>query len=424
MSQIVFEQGRLIDPSQEIDRVGNLVIENGKIVGIDVKPADDATRIDARGKIVCPGLIDTRAQLGEPGYEVDETIRAAGQAALAGGFTTVACLPSTDPPIDTPAGVEYVHQKALHAGGCRVVVLACISKGREGAELSEMGALVEAGAVGFTDAPRPAHSVELLRRALQYSMMFDRPILNYPETPELTREGVMHEGLTSLVLGLEGMPSEAEDVMTSRDLRLAEATGGRLHLINISTSTSVDLLRRAKDRGLSVTAGVCVHNLMFTDDLLRSFDPNLKVKPPLRSQDHIDACIDGLASGVIDIICSGHSPRSAEKKAVELDQAPYGMISLQTTLSVVIMQLIQSGRLTWLQAIDKLSTQPAKLLGVPGGELSAGSIADVIMIDPDATWTVDAAELYSLSANTPFHGRELQGQVLQSYVGGELRFDL
>ncbi len=252
--RLLITNGRVICPASGVDRVTNLLIEGGKIAALDAQSRGDERVLDATGKIVSPGLIDMHVQLREPGCEEDETIESGTAAALAGGFTSIACIPCTDPPLDTQAGVEFVHQKAMRAKNCHVFVLACVSKNREGKELAEIGSLVEGGAVGFTDAERPIHNSELLRRALEYCLMFDKPILNHPEVLELSQGGIMHEGRTSMVLGLPGMPADAEDVMTSRDLRLAESTRGRLHLMNISSGGSVEMIRRAKARGVKVTA--------------------------------------------------------------------------------------------------------------------------------------------------------------------------
>jgi dihydroorotase len=303
-----------------------------------------------------------------------------------------------------------------------VFVLACISKNREGKELAEIGSLVEGGAVGFTDAERPVQNSELLRRALEYCLMFDKPILNHPENLDLSQGGIMHEGKTSLVLGLAGMPAEAEDVMTSRDLRLAESTGGRLHLMNISSGGSIELIRRAKSRGVRVTAEVCAPHFSLTDEKLRSFDSNYKVNPPLRSEEHVRACIDGLADGTLDIIASGHAPRASEKKMQELDAAPFGMINLETTLALVITRLIAPGHLDWPIALAKLTINPARALGLAKGTLRIGADADITVIDPNLRWIVDPTRFKSKSQNTPLAGVELQGKAVHVIVGGEVKF--
>ena len=414
--------GRVIDPSQKLDQITSLLWEDGKILALGAAPRGDEQIISAAGKVVAPGLVDIHTQLREPGCEEDETIATGGAAALAGGYTTIACLPETDPPIDTPAAVEFVRQKAARARHCNVYVIACVSKDREGKELAEIGSLSEAGAVGFTDASRPIHNTDLLRRALEYCQMFDKPILNHPEVLELTRGGVMHEGSTSLVLGLGGMPAEAEDVMISRDIRLAESTGGRLHLMNISTVGSVELIRRAKERGVRITAEISPANFCFTDELLRSFDSRYKLNPPLRSRKHLAACLAGLQNGVIDVIASCHSPRASEKKMQEFDQAPFGMSSLETTLASVISHLVEPGLLTLSQALEKLTINPARVLGLKKGTLHIGADADVVIFDAAEAWQVDPARFESKSSSTPFSGQTLRGRVEQVFVGGESRW--
>ncbi len=421
MPTLLITNGRIIDPSQGLDRVTNILIEQGRIAAYDVDPWSDVKTIDASRKMVVPGFVDLSTQLREPGFEEDETIESGTRAALAGGFTSIACLPETDPPIDSPSDVEFIRQKAARAKHCNVYVLACVSKNREGNELSEIGSLVDAGAVGFTDATKPIFNSELLRRALEYALMFDKPIFNHCEVPELSRGGVMHEGRTSLVLGLAGMPSDAEDVMTGRDIRLCESTGGRMHLLNMSCSISIDLLRRAKQRGVRITAGVCPWNFAYTEEQMRSFDSAWKLNPPLRATGHLEACVGGLADGTIDVISSGHAPRALEKKMQELDLAPFGMVSLQTTLAMVVTHLIEPGKLSWPSAIAKLSTNPARILGIPKGTLQIGADADVVVIDPQARWTVDRQH-FTKSRNTPLLGKELVGKIVATVVGGEERF--
>lgn len=424
MPRILITNGRVVCPAQGIDRVTNVLIEDGRIASLDAQAAGEATTIDASGRIVSPGLVDMHVQLREPGCEEDETILTGTAAALAGGYTSIACIPDTDPPIDTPAGVEFVRQKAARARSCNVFVIACASKDRQGKELAEIGSLVEAGAVAFSDASRPIWNAELLRRALEYCLMFGKPILNHPEVPELSRGGVMHEGTTSMVVGLGGMPAEAEDVMTSRDLRLAEATGGRVHLMNISSSGSVDLIRRAKGRGVQVSAEICPLNFIFTDEAVRSFDTNCKVNPPLRSADHVAACIDGLKDGTLDTIASCHAPRALEKKMQEFDQAPFGAVGLETTLAAVVTHLIEPGHLDWLNAIAKLSHNPARVLGLNKGTLRVGAEADVTIIDPAIEWTVDPKKFRSKSSNTPLAGHTLRGRATHTIVAGEIRYSL
>ena len=422
--RILIQNGRVIDPVQKLDRVTNLLIEDGKIAAYDAASNGQDVVLDATDKIVSPGLIDLHVELREPGWEEDETIATGTAAALAGGFTSIACIPNTDPPIDTQAGVEFVRHQAERAQNCNVYVLACVSKNRKGEELAEIGMLVEAGAIGFTDAELPIHNPELLRRALEYCLMFDKPILNHPEVLELTHDGIMHEGLLSMILGLKGLPTEAEDMMTARDLRLAEATGGRLHLMNISSAESVELIRRAKTRGLAVTAEVSPHNFSLTDESLRSFNSNCKVNPPLRDQRCIEACVAGLQDGTLDVIASSHAPRASEKKMQELDQAPFGMTALETALALVISELIEPGHLDWDSALEKLTVNPARVLGLSKGTLQIGADADVTIIDPHHQWTVTRSSFRSKSCNTPYLGRSLQGRADTVLVGGEVRFQV
>jgi len=422
MTSTLIKNGRVIDPSQQIDRTTNLLIESGQIAAYDVEGNGQDRVIDASGKIVVPGLIDMHVELREPGCEEDETIASGTAAALAGGFTSIACIPNTDPPVDTRASVEFIQHQAARADNCNVFVIACVSKNREGKELAELGTLHEAGAVGFSDASAPIYNSDLMRRALEYCLMFDKPILNHPEVLDLSQSGVMHEGRVSLVLGLGAMPPEAEDVMIGRDIRLAEATNGRLHLLNVSSAGSVELIRRARARGVRITAEVCPLHFTLTDEELRSFDTNCKVNPPLRSQKDIDACIQGLVEGTLDVIASGHTPRASEKKMQDLNRAPFGAVSLETTLSLVISQLIVPGHLDWSAAIATMTANPANVLGIDKGTLRIGADADVTVIDPETQWTVDPSRFCSKSVNTPLAGRAMIGRADTVIVGGEEKY--
>ena len=421
MSRILIKSGRVIDPNQDMDRATNVLIEAGKIAAYDASPAPGDTILDAEGMIVSPGLIDMHVHLREPGNEEDETIESGTAAAIAGGFTSIACMPNTEPPIDTQAAVEFVRRQAERAGNCNVYVVGCVSKSREGKQLAEIGQLVQAGAVAFTDDGAPVYDAELMRNALEYSRMFGKPILNHAEVLELTRGGVMHEGLVSLVLGLSGIPAEAEDVMTGRDIALAEVTRGRAHMMHVSTAGSVELVRRAKSRGVPVTAEVCTHHFTLTDECLRTFDSRYKMKPPLRGPHHVQACIEGLKDGTIDAIVTDHAPHAAEKKMRELDQAPFGIVGLETALGLVVTKLIQPGHLDWPTALAKMTIQPAQILGLNKGTLAIGADADVTLIDPEWRWTVDASHFESKSDNSPFDGEELVGRAVGVIVGGEIK---
>src|SRR3990172_1744518 len=360
MCSILVRGGRVIDPAQNLDRITDLLLRDGRIVGVDAGAAQADEILDATGCIVCPGLIDVHVSLREPGHEEDETTATGTAAALAGGFTSVACMPDTSPVVDNRAAAEFILLQAARAGHCHVFPLGAVAKDHAGAELAEIGQLVEGGAVGFTDAKRPVANAEIMRRALEYTRMFDRPIFNHPQVPELAAGGIMHEGFHSTLLGLRGIPAAAEAIMVGRDIALAELTEGRLHLCCISTEESVDRIRRAKSRGVRVTAEVTPHHLALTDECLRTFDSNCKVDPPLRSREHIDALIEGLKDGTIDVICSDHQPCAQEKKALELDHAPFGIVGLETLLPIAIKTLIEPRHLTWPQLIEKLTLGPAR----------------------------------------------------------------
>jgi len=420
--RMLIQNGRVIDPSQLMDRVTNLLIEDGRIAAYDAAPDGEDEIIDASGKIVAPGLIDMHVHLREPGFEEDETIETGTAAALAGGFTSIACCPNTDPPIDTQGTVEFVRQKAARAGNCNVFVIACVSKNREGKELAEIGQLFEAGAVAVSDDGAPVYNAELMRRAFEYCLMFGKPVLNHAEIRELTKGGVMHEGTTQLVLGLGGIPAAAEDVMTSRDIALAEITGGRLHVMHVSSGGSIHAIRRAKRRNVRVTAEVTPHHFTLTDECLRSFDSNYKMNPPLRGKGHVDACVEGLQDGTLDVIATDHAPHAKEKKMQELDRAPFGIVGLETALGLVVTKLIEPGYLDWLTALAKMTSNPAQILGIPKGTLAVGADADVTIIDPEIRWKVDPAEFRSKSTNTPFAGWELQGRADTVIVGGTVKF--
>ncbi len=422
MSSLLIQNGRVIDPSQQMDRITNILIADGRIAAYDVQPHGEQTLLNAAGKIVCPGLIDMHVHLREPGREEDETIESGTAAALAGGFASIACMPNTDPPVDSQGVVEFIRHQAAEADNCNVFVVACVSKGREGKELAEIGQLVKAGAVAFSDDGAPIANPELMRRAFEYCLMFDKPVLNHSEIRELTEHGVMHEGLTALVLGLPGMPAAAEDVMASRDIALAEATGGRFHLMHVSTSGAVDAVRRAKRRGVRVTTEVTPHHFTLTDECLRTFDSNYKMNPPLRGQEHVEAIIAGLADGTIDAIASDHAPHAKEKKMQELDQAPFGIVGLETALGLVITKLIEPGHLDWPAAIQKMTINPAHILGINKGTLKIGADADITIIDPKVRWKVDPAGFRSKSTNTPFGGWELIGRAEIVIVAGRVKF--
>lgn len=420
---ILIRNGRVIDPSQGADRITGLLIQEGRIAAWDVTepPSSDTEVIDATGLVVTPGLIDIHVHLREPGREEDETIETGTAAAIRGGFTSIACMPNTEPPLDTQAGIEFVRHQAQCAGNCNVYCVGCVSKNRLGEELAEIGMLCDSGAVAFSDDGAPVYNAELMRQAFEYCRMFNKPVLNHAEIPELTHGGVMHEGLVSMKLGLQGMPAEAEMAMVSRDIALAEATGGRLHIMHISTRDAIDSVRRAKSRGVQVTAEVTPHHFTLTDEELTSFDSNYKMNPPLRPEEHRLACIEGLRDGTIDCIATDHAPHASEKKQREINLAPFGIVGLETALGLTITKLIEPGLLTWPVAIAKMTNHPATILGIPKGTLAVGADADVTIIDPKVHWTVDPTQFASKGRNTPFGGMELTGRAVKVIIAGRVR---
>src|SRR6516225_6879763 len=422
MNTLRITNGQVIDPSQGLDRVTDVWIQGEHVVGLGPQPQLQATRtIDATGLIVCPGLIDMHVHLREPGREEDETIATGTAAALAGGVTSVACMPNTEPALDSQAAAEFVYLQAERAGNANVFPVGAITKGRKGEELAEIGGLVEGGAVAFTDDGSPVVSAEIMRRALEYCRMFDRAVLSHCEDLDLTRGGVMHEGFESMRLGLKGMPAAAEEVMVHRDIALAELTGGRLHILHVSTAGSVDLIRRARQRGVRVSGEACPHHFTLSDKCLRSFDSNFKMAPPLRTEEDVQAIIEGLKDGTLEVIATDHAPHSPEKKMRELDQAPNGIIGLETLIPICIKSLIEPGHLDWPQLIEKLTVNPARVLSIDRGTLKPGADADVTIIDPAVAWTIDPDQFKSKSRNCPFAGWQVRGKAYAVVIGGEVR---
>ncbi len=424
MSTLLIRGGRIIDPASHRDEVGDLLVVDGHIASKSRHDGPIDETIDAAGQIVCPGLIDARVALREPGFEEDETIATGTAAALAGGFTTVACLPDTIPVVDNRAAAEFVIRQSERARNCRVVPIGAVTKGRAGEELSEMAQLVDGGAVAFSDGKRAIANAEVMRRALQYANMLGRTILHHPQVPELVAEGVMHDGYFSTKLGLRGIPTAAEEIMVRRDIALAEHTGGHIHLMAVSTHDSVEAVRQARQRGVEVTADVTPHHLTLTDACLESFNSSYKVSPPLRTHDHIEALIDGLREGTISVITSDHQPFAREKKDREIDLVPFGIIGLETVIPICIRTLIEPGHLTWPQLIEKLTVGPAALLKVTEGTLAPGARGDVTIIDPQVQWTIDSRKFRSRSSNTPFNGEVVRGRATFTVIGGEVRYRL
>lgn len=438
---LLLRGGRVVDPSQNRDGPADVLIADGKIAKVELDQAAPAggAVVEAAGKIVSPGFVDLHCHLREPGEEDKETIRTGAQAALRGGFTTVCCMPNTKPAIDSRPVVEHVLEVAAAAKGARVLPIAAITRGRQGKELTDMGELAAAGVVGFSDDGSPVTNSLLMRHALQYSSMFRRPVISHCEDLELTQGGVMNEGAISTVLGLKGIPAQAEEIMVARDLALARLTGGYLHLAHISTAGSVDLIRRAKDQGLNVTAEATPHHLLLAEDMVagtpagfpwaglngltapRLYDTNTKVNPPLRSEADLRALREGLREGVIDAIATDHAPHMLTDKECEFGYAAFGISGLETALGV-LLGLVERNEIGWSVLIEKLSCAPARIAGLGTSTLQAGSPADVTILDPNREWVVDPSQLVSLGKNTPLAGYILKGKVTMTIVGGEIRW--
>jgi dihydroorotase len=423
MSTLLLRNGRVIDPSQDLDSVTDLWLADGVVLGTGLQARVPDRVIDCTGLIVAPGLVDMHVHLREPGREEDETIATGTAAAVAGGITSVACMPNTEPPIDTRMAAEFVIQQAQRAGNCNVFPVGAVTKNRQGQELAELGSLVQGGAVAFTDDGAPVYSAEIMRRALEYCKMLGRAVLVHAEVPELTVGGVMNEGFVSMQLGLRGMPAVAEDIMIARDIMLAELTGGRVHILHVSTAGGVDLIRRGIAKGVRVSGEACPHHFILTDESLRTFDSNFKMSPPLRTRDDVAAVLAGLKDGTLSVLATDHAPHAPEKKERELDQAPNGILGLETFLPLCVTYLIEPGHLTWPQMLAKMTVNPARVLGIDRGTLLPGRPADVTVIDPKVKWTIDKNASASKSRNTPFHGWEVTGRAVVTIVGGQVKMN-
>jgi len=424
--------GRVVDPALGFYMDASVLIKDGRIAGVEtetgalrrtLKSLDENQIIDAEGKLVTPGLIDVHVHLREPGQEGAETIKSGCEAAAAGGFTSICCMPNTKPRIDSQEAVRFVQDRAQNASA-RVYVAGAITKNLAGEELAEIGDLVKMGAISITDDGHYVQNPEIMRRALQYAKMFDIPVMQHAEDSFLCEGGVMNESAQSARLGLKGRPAAAEEIAILRDIALCRLTGSRLHVQHITTRRGVEAIRQAKREGLMVTTEACPHHFVLTDDEIgKEFNTNLKVNPPIRTKDDCDAIIEGLIDGTIDCIASDHAPHSAEDKDCEFDQAPSGMIGLETTLGLVKTYLIDKGYLGWADAIRKMTADPARIFGLPGGTLATGSPADIAIIDPDKKWKVKAENFRSKSRNSPFIGWTLSGKVYRTILGGRVVYE-
>jgi dihydroorotase len=417
----IIKNGRVIDPARELDRVCDVLLASGKIESVGKTNGAADTTIDAAGLIVAPGLIDLHVHLREPGQTELESIETGSAAAVAGGFTTIACMPNTEPPLDDEAGIEYVIRQGARAGLCNVLPVGAITKGREGAELAEMGRMARAGAVAFSDDGRGVASPAVMHRALQYVTMFDKPIVQHCETPEIAADGVMNGGATATRLGLPGLPGMAEELMLERDITLA-AAGARYHAAHISTAGAVEMVRQARARGMRVTADVTPHHLLLTDACLTTYDTNYKTKPPLRTAKDVAACIKGVRDGTITALASDHAPHSVAGKELEFQLAPFGIIGLETALAMYIRALVLPGHIDWPDLIRLMTVGPAEILGLEKGTLQPGRDADVTLIDPERAWTIDASRFKSKARNCPWNGEDAVGKAAITIVGGQIKF--
>jgi dihydroorotase len=422
--RLLIQNGYVVDPSQGTNTGKNLLLEDGRVVGLsshsDAVP-EGCEVFDATGLVVAPGFIDMHVHLREPGHEYKETIASGAAAAVAGGFTTVCAMPNTNPVNDHAAATRFVIEQAERAGLANVFPIGAITKNSEGTELAEMGEMKDAGIIAVSDDGRPIPSAGMMRRAMEYARGFDLPVIDHCEDQSLARGGVMHEGHWSLVLGMRGMPAAAEEIDVERNCLLAELTGARLHLAHLSARGSIDAVRRAKEKGLPVTCEVAPHHWTLTDEAAQNYDTNTKMSPPLRSQDHIDAILAGLRDGTIDAIATDHAPHHADEKALEYDQAPFGIVGLETAVGLAMDRLVTEGVISLERLVELCATNPARVLRLEDrGTLRAGARGDLTIIDPEMVWTFDASRSKSKSRNTPFDGYTFRGGAVATIVGGRV----
>jgi len=418
----IIRNGRIIDPANQREEIGNLVIANGRIADQSAtqNPKSEITEIDAKGLIVAPGLIDMHVHLREPGFAHKETIASGARAAAAGGFTTVVCMPNTSPIADNPSTITWIKDRARDTAGVSVLPAGAISKNLEGEELAPIASIVQSGVVAITDDGKCVQNHELMRRAVEYARMVGVPVLDHCQDYNLVGNGVVNEGEWSTLLGLSGWPAAGEEAMVMRNILLAELCDHHIHCQHISTAGGVRLIREARARGVKISGEVCPHHIALTDASIQNFDTNCKMNPPLRTQRDMDAIIEGIADDTLTILCSDHAPHAAFEKEVEFDRAPFGIVGLETELGLFIDILLhQRQAISLNRLIEMFTVEPAKLLKLDAGTLSIGARADITLIDPDREWMVDASKFESLSRNTPFHGWKMKGRAVRTIVGGE-----
>jgi dihydroorotase len=422
MSATIIRNGRIIDPANNRDENGDLVIANGRIADQSAirNPQSAIEQIDATGLIVAPGLIDMHVHLREPGFAHKETIASGARAAAAGGFTTVVCMPNTSPIADNPSTITWIKDRARDTASVNVLPTGAISKNIDGEELAPIASIVQSGVVAITDDGKCVQNHELMRRAVEYARMVGVPVLDHCQDYNLVGSGVVNEGEWSTLLGLSGWPAAGEEAVVMRNILLAELCDHHIHCQHISTAGSVRLIREARARGVKISGEVCPHHIALTDASIQNFDTNCKMNPPLRTQRDIDSIIEGIADSTLTLLCSDHAPHAAFEKEVEFDRAPFGIVGLETELGLFIDILLhQRKAISINRLIEMFTVEPAKLLKLDAGTLSIGAKADITLIDPDREWTVDASKFESLSRNTPFHGWKLKGRAVRTIVGGE-----
>ncbi len=418
--------GKIVDPLTGYVGRAAVHVSNGKIKKVDKRPGPEASGNDVlnlEDLLICPGFIDMHVHLREPGREDEETIMSGAQAAAAGGFTSIACMPNTDPPLDNVGAIEYVNDRALVAP-VKVYPIGAITVGQKGEKLVEMMEMSACGAVAFTDDGHGVQNNEIMRRALEYAKSCGVPLISHCEFEDLAAGGVMNESFVSSQLGMKGIPSVAEELMVAREIMLAEYTKGRVHIAHVSTEGAVEMIRKAKKAKINVTAEATPHHFTLIDESIRSFNTNLKINPPIRRKKDVEAVRRGLKDGAIDAIASDHAPHSAEEKDLEFDYAPFGAVGLETSVGLVITELIEKKALDWPTAVRRLSTAPAAILGISGGCLEVGEPADITIIDPHLQWEVNPDDFKSLSRNTPFAGWKLTGKAVMTIVDGNVVYSI
>lgn len=417
----MLKNGRVLSPGNVFDQICDVLIENGKIAAIGAHlSADGAEIFDASGLVVTPGLIDMHIHLREPGQEAKEDFASGTRAAAAGGYTTVACMPNTKPVVDSAILVNGLAERARQEALVRVKVIGALSKGQQGKELAEVGDMLSVGAVAFSDDGHYVPNAKLLLNGLDYLRTFGGIIISHAEEESLVEDGIMNEGHRSAMLGMKGRPTVAEDIAVARDILLAEYADAKIHIAHISSKGALEIVRRAKARGVKVTAEVTPHHLTMTDELVKSADTSTKVNPPLRRQQDLDAMLEGLKDGTIDAIVTDHSPHAYEEKDVEYLFAPSGFPGLETALGVLLTDFYHTGKLGLPEIIAKMTSGPAKVFSLPSGVLEAGAAADIAVIDPDLAWTVDDKAFYTRGTHSPFIGRKLKGKAVATIVGGKM----